>query len=109
MDQICQDAYFIMGPAVIIVKIVRFAVPILLILLVIFDFTKALVGQVDDKAKKDAFGKAFKRLIYAMIVFLVPSVINFVLLKIEPISRDPSNTSKTSTSYLGCWNHYYNK
>lgn len=110
MNQICKDAEFILGPAVQIVKIVRWVIPILLIVLIVFDLSKTLVGQMDDKSKKDVFSKIVKRIVYAVIVFLIPTVVNFILLKIEPISRDSKdNLSSTSTSYLGCWNYYYNR
>ncbi len=110
VSQICEDAGFIMGLLVMAVKIIRFAVPILLILLITFDLFKVVAGQADDKTKKTAFDNIVKRVIYAVIIFLVPSLVNFVLLRIEPISVDSKgNITGTSTSYLGCWNYYYNK
>lgn len=108
MSNICKDAAFIMKPIVSIVKILRWVVPILLIVLITFDLFKVVAGNPDDKVKKDAFSKIVKRLIYAVIIFLVPSLVNIVLTKIAPISRDTTGKSGTSTSYLECWNYYYN-
>ena len=105
---VCNDAGFILEKIVLIVKIVRIAIPILLIVLVSYDFFKALTGEVNEKTKKDAISNASKRLIYAAIIFLIPTIVNIVLKQIEPISRgDSSNT--TSTSWISCWNQYYNK
>jgi len=110
MSKICQDAGFVLGIITKLVKIIQWAIPILLIVLIIFDLTKAMTGNVDDKAKKDAISKTVQRFIYAVIIFLLPTIVNFILLRIEPISRDSKgNITSTSTSYLGCWNYYYNK
>ncbi len=109
-DQLCDDAKFILGPIAQIVIILRWAIPVLLILLVIWDLIKVVAGQVDEKAKKDAFSKIVKRVIYALIVFMVPAIVNFILLQIEPITEDPTGAVNTnSTSYLRCWNKYYNE
>lgn len=111
MSDMCKDAGFILGLIVQIVKIIRWAVPILLILLITFDLFKVVSGgNVDEKAKKDAFDKIIKRALYAVIIFLIPSILNIILLEIEPLTKDSNGTvTTTSTSYLGCWNYYYNK
>ncbi len=110
MSEMCKDAGFIIGTVANVIKIVRWVIPILLILYITFDLFKVVTTTPDDKAKREAFNKIIKRIIYAVIVFLVPTVINIVLLKIEPITRDGNgNITNTSTSYLGCWNYYYNK
>ncbi len=112
ISNLCNDAGFILGIIAQLVKIIRWVVPILLIVLISFDLFKTLAGQVDEKAKKEAFGKITKRLLYAVIIFLVPTIVNMVLLKIAPLSRDNNGNVKvntTSTSYLECWNYYYNK
>ena len=109
-SQICQDTGFIMGILVKAIQIIRFAIPILLIVLIIFDLFKIVAGSADDKAKKTAFDTIVKRVLYAVIIFLVPSIINFILVRIEPLSVDSNgNITGNSTSYLGCWNYYYNK
>ena len=110
MSQMCEDAGFILGPITLIVKILHWAIPIILIVLIVFDFFKVVVGHADEKEKKEALNKALKRIIYATIVFLVPTIVNIVFQKIEPVSVDKKgNITSTSTSYLGCWNYYYTK
>ncbi len=109
MSEICHDASFILKTVVEVVKIVRLVVPILLIVLITFDLVKAMTGNIDDKEKKEAFSKMVKRIIYALIVFLVPTLINFIFLQIAPVAKDTSGNSGTSTSYLQCWNYYYNQ
>ena len=109
MSDICTDSGFILGVIVKIVKIIRIAIPIILIIFITFDLFKAITGNVDDKEKKEAFSKIIKRIIYALIIFLVPTIVNFIFLQIAPVSKDASGHSGTSTSYLQCWNYYYNK
>lgn len=57
---------------------VRIGIPILLIGLIIFDFVTAIFGGQDDKAVKKAKDKAIKRIIIAVVIFFIPTLINFV-------------------------------
>lgn len=56
---------------------IRIGVPILLIGLIIFDFSSAIFADSDDKMKK-AQGRVFKRIIIAIIIFFVPTLINLL-------------------------------
>ena len=110
MGQICTDAGFILGLIAKIVKILHWVLPALLIVLITVDLVKVVATNPDEKTKKDALTKVVKRLIFAIIIFLVPVIVNYVLLSIAPLTKDPrGNVTTTSDSYLGCWNYYYNK
>ncbi len=100
MSEICQDAGFILGIIVTAVKILRWAIPVLLIVLITFDLVKVVSASIpDEKSKKEALEKIVKRVIFAVIIFLIPSIVNIILLKIEPISKDSNgNVTTTSTS-----------
>lgn len=63
-----------------IVKWVKYIVPVLVIVLGILDFIKAISSEKDDEMKK-AQGRFVKRLIAAALIFIVPFVIEFVLEK----------------------------
>lgn len=56
----------------------KYIAPVLVIILSILDFIKAIASQNDDDMKK-AQGKFIKRLIIAAILFLLPLIINFML------------------------------
>lgn len=60
-----------------VMSYIRIGVPILLIGLIIFDFVSAVFASSDDKIKK-AQGRVFKRIIIAIIIFFVPTLINLV-------------------------------
>ena len=51
---------------------------VLVTILSMLDFIKAIASQSDDEMKK-AQGKFVKRLIVAALLFLLPFIINFVL------------------------------
>lgn len=61
-----------------VLKWAKYIAPILVIVLSILDFIKALAAQSDDEMKK-AQGKFIKRLVVAALLFLIPLIINFVL------------------------------
>ena len=101
---ICERAGFILRILAQLLFYVRLIIPILLIVMVIFDVVKVVVGQADEKAKKEATDKIVKRLIYAIIIFLVPTLINFGFKLIEKsIVKDGSS----ATNWVSCWTQYY--
>lgn len=105
LDVNCSNIGFLLRIIAEILFYVRIIVPILLIVLVIFDLVKVVVGGADEKTKKEATDKIVKRLIYAVIVFLVPMLINFIFKTIEKYG--PKDGNGTSTSWVSCWTEVY--
>lgn len=58
--------------------IIKFAVPILIIGLGVVDYVKALAAQNQDEVKRST-NKLIKRLIIGIIIFLLPTLIEFAL------------------------------
>lgn len=58
-----------------VMNIIKIGVPILLIGLIIYDFSTAVFAGSDDQANKIK-GKAIKRVIIAVVIFFVPTFIN---------------------------------
>ena len=104
----CDDFDFILRIAAYLFKLLQFVVPIVLILLITFDMAKIMING-DEKAKKDGMGKAAKRLIYAVIIFLVPIIIKFTF-KIIGDSRpvDINGNKVSTTDWISCFNKYFN-
>ena len=99
---------FILRIVTKVVKYLHIIIPILLIVLIIYDLAKTMTGQIDEKQKKDAVNKAAKRMIYALIVFLIPSIITILFDRLAPMT--PSGGKSTSTdskSWMECWNYFY--
>lgn len=61
-----------------IVRIVRYAVPVLLIILSILDYIKALAADDENEMKK-VTGRFVRRLIAAALIFIIPFILDFVL------------------------------
>ena len=63
-----------------ILKWIKYILPVIVMVLGILDFIKALSSEKDDEMKKNQ-GRFMKRLIAAALVFLIPLIIEFVLNK----------------------------
>jgi len=66
-----------------IFKVFKIVAPILVIVLSIYDFIKAIAGKVDGETKK-VFMKLLKRLAFAMILFFLPNILDFFLGLVDP-------------------------
>ena len=63
-----------------IIKWVKYIIPVIVILLGILDFIRAVMGDKDDDMKK-AQGRFVRRLIAAALIFIVPFILEFILEK----------------------------
>lgn len=61
-----------------ILKWIKYILPVLVIILGIIDFIKAIAAEKDDEMKK-AQGRFIRRLIAAALAFIVPLIITFIL------------------------------
>lgn len=59
-------------------KLIKFAVPILIIAFAIVDFVKAMASQDEAEVKKSA-NKLVKRLVIGVLIFVLPTIIEYVL------------------------------
>ena len=109
VSEVCEKSGFILKIVVNLFKYLRILIPIILIVMIVFDLFKTMTGEIDEKAKKDALNKVVKRILYALIIFLIPTIITFIFKQLEPATHDPSHTDTTSTSWISCWNYYYNQ
>ena len=101
----CTDAAFIVRIAAKLLKYIHFIVPIILIAFIIYDLVKVVING-DEKSKKEAFSNIVKRAIYAIIVFLVPTLLVYALTKIDQISSK-NDGYESATSWISCFNQYY--
>ena len=68
-----STAYFLQS----VFNIIKFVGPILCIVLIIIDLVKAVVSQDKDALTKTLKTSA-KRIVFALIIFLLPQLINFL-------------------------------
>ena len=62
-----------------LLSIFRWAVTIVLVSLVSFDFVKAVTGSKPDEDLKKSTQKALKRALVAVLIFLFPPILNLLL------------------------------
>lgn len=60
-----------------IINIIKFAIPIILCILGMFDFSKSVMAN-DEKAMNEGPKKFIKRVIAAVLVFFVVSIVQFI-------------------------------
>ena len=87
----------------IVIRLIQYSVPLLLLVLGTIDMVKA-VGSGDEKVSKTSSQTFLKRLMYGVLIFLVPFLLRIVLRMVDKnIIKDNSDVS--TTSWLSCWNY----
>ena len=61
-----------------IISVLRYVAIILLLVFTVMDFGKAVVSQDKDALKKEAI-RAAKRLVYTILIYFIPAVLDFLL------------------------------
>ena len=88
----------ILGIIITILNVIKFLVPIILIILCTIDIFKIIVSKKEDdikKLRKDIFNK----IIYSVLIYLIPVLVPFILNIINnliPMGYD--------NSWKDCWN-----
>ena len=93
-----------------IIMAIQVVVPILLIIWGMIDFTKAVIGQDENKIK-DAQKIFIKRLIAAAIVFLTVTIVKFLInlvVEIQAGDSESGNKAITSQTWSSCINNFIN-
>ena len=80
----------IIGTARLVVRVMQIAIPILLIIMGTIDLGKAVIAKKDEDIAKNR-GMFVKRIISAVLVFLLPIIVNVV---ISYVSND---------KWYSCW------
>lgn len=86
-----------------VVNIICFAIPIVLIILCILDIAKIVTaGNIDDKLKKEVTNKVVTRIVFAIIIFLVPTIVG-LLFRLIPVAESDKNVSVNGATWKDCW------
>lgn len=94
---ICNTTGFlrIMYLIKVLLNLIRFAVPIILILMVALDLFKNVINPKEKEGMK----KIVNRIIAAVIVFFVPTVVSLVLYLMDYVLDNKSEDYKVSSCY----------
>ena len=85
----------------VVVAVIRIAVPIILIVMGMVDLVKALTSQ-EDKEIKAATKLIVKRVVIAVIIFLVPTIVRLVMNLISQNEYQQCVKCVTSVWSSGC-------
>lgn len=83
----------VVGLAKMVIKVLQLVVPIGLIIMGTIDMAKAVIAG-DEEKMKEAQKPFIKRIIAAVIVFLIPIIVNMVL----------SFVTTGNSDWIDCWN-----
>lgn len=83
----------VVGLAKMVIKVLQLVVPIGLIIMGTIDMAKVVIAG-DEKKMKEAQKPFIKRIIAAVIVFLIPIIVNMVL----------SFVTTGNSDWIDCWN-----
>lgn len=85
-----------------VLPIFQWGIPIILIVLGTIDLGKAVIASKEEEIKK-AQQMLIKRLIYAVAVFFVVTIVTLVFGLFA--KTEDSNLTNVANSWLDCWNH----
>ena len=100
LEELC-DADFITILRIVkwVFNIICWGIPIILIVLSVVDIAKIVTaGNIDDKLKKEVGNKIITRLIYAVIIFLVPTIVSLIF-RFVPLEQGKIN----GVTWGDCW------
>ena len=88
-----------------IFTLIQWAIPCVLIVLGTIDMFKAMTSG-DEKATKEAQKKFIRRLIYAVVAFLIPFIISLVFTFVGNTldAKETVDASNTLSNFMLCWN-----
>lgn len=107
MNNPCQDPNILKVILFIrkIMEVAFIAIPIVLIVLITFDFVKSVMAGTEDVQKKNV-KIVIKRLIYAVMVFFVIPIVNIVFSAFDSSGNIDKYSQEFDTervNYLTCW------
>lgn len=102
----CNNFAFIFRIVGYLFGILEFVVPIIIIVVVTIDIIKAMISK-DEKDVKEATSKAVKRIIYAIIIFLVPVIIKYAFKTIANFTKNDKSGLDNPTSWVACFDEFF--
>ncbi len=102
----CSNFAFILKIVGFLFKLIQWAVPIVLILFSVLDLFKAFTSA-DEKTRKDVGNKILKRLVYAIVIFLVPILARIIFRALGNAGVSGYGTENSPTSWIDCFNQYF--
>lgn len=100
-NEICETIWPIIQIVKTVLNIIQIGIPIILILMGTIDLGKAVLSS-DDKAIKESTSKLVKRVIAAVAVFFVVTIVKLIM---DILSNSGIDDDVDSKSWTTCWNY----
>lgn len=106
IDELCSDALIqaVVGTVNNALTLIQVAVPIVLIVFCTIDMFKAFTNG-DEKERAKAWKGAIKRIIFAVIVFIVPWLVKLSLSLLGRLVDTTGSNINGFETFLACWNN----
>ena len=101
-SEICGDLSEVIKLIKLFINLICWSVPILLIVLGSIDMFKAVTTN-DEKMASEAKSKLVKRIVYGVLIFLIPFFINLIFEILGGIVTENDGFGDTN-SWVSCWN-----
>ena len=98
---VCNDLSFIFKILGYLFKIIKYIIPVVLIVMATIDIAKIVLNP-DDKNKRDTMSNVVKRIIYAIVIYLVPTLVS-LLFKILLSQHNPNDYGTGGKAYSESW------
>ena len=99
----CAQLAPIMRVISYLLKLLKWAIPIVLIVMIVIDFVKATIAN-DEKKMNEAKNTAGKRVIYALVIFLVPTIVSLLF---KTLGGNIGGGELTGpTDWISCFNRF---
>lgn len=86
-----------------VVTVIKWAIPVILIILGLLDMAKAVIAN-EEKEMKEAQKMLIKRIIYAVVAFLVVALVQVVFGLLAKASSDSvNNNANDASSCINCF------
>lgn len=85
-----------------LITVIKIAIPIILIVLGILDLAKAVIAN-EEKEMKEAQKTLIKRIIYAIVIFFVVAIVQFVFGQLAKADSDSTAGANNATSCINCF------
>lgn len=97
---ICETLYPVVSILKTVLDVIQIGIPILLILMGTIDLGKAVLSS-DDKAIKESTSRLVKRIIAAVAVFFVVTIVKLIMGIVSDSNVDGANAK----SWIDCWDY----
>ena len=108
LDQICYNWKPILVVFKYLISILQWSVPLILLALGSYDMFKAMTRADKDDAVADARKSLIMRIIYGLVIFIVPFLVRLVLKLVEDNTLNEYDYT-SPTSWISCWNNVMDK